>query len=87
MYIILYFRAIMSVVEEDRRGDDEQGAGGGVDLPLSSKVKASTLNMGLIIQLLKGFIFILYVAISPSILRIRIDYLIILLQFFNGLHF
>ena len=29
----------MSVAEEDRRGDDEQGAGGGVDLPLSSKVK------------------------------------------------
>ena len=77
----------MSVAEEDRRGDDEQGAGGGVDLPLSSKVKASTLNMGLIIQLLKGFIFILYVAISPSLLRIRIDYLIILLQIFNGLHF
>ena len=87
MYILLYFRAIMSVVEEDCRGDDEQGAGGGVDLPLSSKVKASTLNMGLIIQLLKGFIFILYVAISPSLLRIRIDYLIILLQIFNGLHF
>ena len=77
----------MSVAEEDRRGDDEQGAGGGVDLPLSSKVKAATLNMGLIIQLLKGFIFILYVAISPSLLRIRIDYLIILLQIFNGLHF
>ena len=77
----------MSVAEEDRRGDDEQGAGGGVDLPLSSKVKAATLSMGLRIQLLKGFIFILYVAISPSILRIRIDYLIILLQIFNGLHF
>ena len=29
----------MSVAEEERRGDDEQGAGGGVDLPLSSKVK------------------------------------------------
>ena len=29
----------MRVAEEDRGGDDEQGAGGGVDLPLSSKVK------------------------------------------------
>ena len=34
----------MSVAEEDRRGDDEQGAGGGVDLPLSSKVNFTMIN-------------------------------------------
>ena len=35
----------MSVAEEERRGDDEQGAGGGVDLPLSSKVKISKVKI------------------------------------------
>ena len=29
----------MRVAEEDRGGDDEQGAGGDVDLPPTSKVK------------------------------------------------
>ena len=38
-HILLYSRANMSVAEEERRGDDEQGAGGGVDLPLPSKVR------------------------------------------------
>ena len=42
----------MSVAEEERRGDDEQGAGGGVDLPLSSKVKMLDQCFAIKIELL-----------------------------------
>ena len=47
----------MSVAEEDRRGDDEQGAGGGVDLPLSSKVKMLVQCFTIKMELLSNEIF------------------------------
>ena len=47
------YRAKMSLAEEEHRVDEEQGAGGGIDLPsLASKMEQVDLLKKLLIRLL-----------------------------------